>query len=373
MSKITCVKHGSTIAKENFYLCPDNSLYDGIGRIPICKNCLYDIVEDYFKKYKKPDLALYYTCRVMDVAFFGDAFESVFKPGMSMKAVLQGYMRYINSLGVENGQRLPFDHGEHIGFSQKVDKKDDKKEVKIQEPVLHMTDEDLDIKRQVIDLVGYDPFYGYSESDQKALYQDLIGYLDDEDIIEDNYLLSVVIDIVTTNLQVKKINFAIGQYMADPESLIDRQSEINSLVRSKKDLAYTVNNMAKENNITVKSRGGGAGKSSLTLMTERLREMGFEKAEEDYYNQLRAKGWQRVADISFAAMSEQIQFDENDVADIIEDQRQMVRQAEESLDHIKEVYRELQAYKDKLEKLLKEAGVEFEQEHHTIREEEKGV
>lgn len=354
---IQCVKHGATIKANNFYLCADKSIYSGIGRVPICKTCLYEAIEDYYNKEHNLKLALYNTCRLMDLAYDTNAYDGTYKLGMTPTEMLQAYLRFMNSIGVKNGQRLPFELGEHI--TNKVSSKGtsgEKGEKIITTPELEMTEEDLRIKSEVLSLMDYDPFLGYSESDQKKLYQDLIGYLEDEEIVEDNFLLSVIVNIVITNLQIRKVNFALSQYMQDYKAMLDNQSEIRSLTNTKEKLMKTINDTAKENNITVKSRGGNAGKNSLTAMTARLQDLGFERVYEDYYDQLTARSMERVANISMKAMSEQLKLDENDVAEIMEEQRLLIKDLREELDKITEERRKLTATNKSLELEIKRLG-----------------
>lgn len=76
-------------------------------------------------------------------------------------------------------------------------------------------------------------------------------------------------------------------------------------------------------------------------MMDYLRELGFEDAEVDYYDQKKAYGMQRAADISMKAMAEQIQFDENDVSEIIIEQRNLIRDMENRILNLEEENRKL--------------------------------
>ena len=51
----------------------------------------------------------------------------------------------------------------------------------------------------------------------------------------------------------------------------------------------------------------------------------------DYYDQMKSLGMQRAADISMKAMCEQMQFDENDINEIIMEQRNMIKDMEHKI------------------------------------------
>ena len=80
--------------------------------------------------------------------------------------------------------------------------------------------------------------------------------------------------------------------------------------------------MAKENGISVKSRGDQkAGKGTLTGLMRDMREKDLEEAEVNFYDQLRSENTRWAIDMSMRSMMENCAFDENDVNDIIEMQR----------------------------------------------------
>src|SRR5699024_10523866 len=100
-------------------------------------------------------------------------------------------------------------------------------------------------------LIGYDPFEGYSESDQKFLYSDLLNYFGDEDVVEDQFLVSQIIQIVNNNNQIRKLDYLLSNYMADNETLGEKASTIKSLNATKKDIVANTDKIAKENRISV--------------------------------------------------------------------------------------------------------------------------
>ena len=71
------------------------------------------------------------------------------------------------------------------------------------------------------------------------------------------------------------------------------------------------------------------------------RELGFEDAEQDYYDQKKANGMKLVADISNKSILEQLQFDENDINDMFFTQRQLIEQLNQKVLELEEENRQL--------------------------------
>lgn len=362
INKIICVNHGGNpIGLSNFYMATEVSVFKGIGYIPICKKCLFEMANNYYDKYKDMKLVIYYMCRKIDIAFNSNIYEGAFTEGVdNAQKVFQSYITQYNSLGRKNNIYFPFDEGEHIEVNQfktnseiQEESLDDEAIIKIESSRdnIKMTKEDLMIKKDIIEMLEYDPFEGYPEADQKFLYNDLYNYLGDEDVVEDAYLVSQIIQIVNNNNQIRKIDYLISTYTANTELLIKNDTKIKSLNSTKKDIAKTNNDIAKENEISVKSRkGSNIKKSSLTVMMDYLKNIGFEDAEVDYYDQKKAYGMQRAANISMKAMAEQIQFDENDINEIIIEQRKMIKDMENKILDLEEKNRQLNVDMEKYKK-----------------------
>lgn len=355
-SKILCVKHGAELGLSNFYVANSNTVFSGLGRIPFCKTCLYEMVKGYYESTNDMKLSIYYMCRKMDISFDSNIFEGATKNAESNAVeVFKSYMTQYNSLGKKNETQLSFDGGEHIGNHNKsqVESNNIGDDIKIDDSHddIKMTDEDRNVKNDVVKLLEYDPFEGYSEADQKFLYNDLVSYFADEEILEDQYLISQIVQIVNNNNQIRKIDFLISKYTADTDLLIKNEGKVKSLNVIKKDIVQNNDKIAKENSISVKNRkGSSTKKSSLTVMMDYLRSLNFEDAEIDYYDQKKAYGMKVSADISMRAMSEQIQFDENDTGQIIMEQRNMIKNMEEKILDLEETNRQLYVQIEKYKK-----------------------
>ncbi len=117
----------------------------------------------------------------------------------------------------------------------------------------------------------------------------------------------------------------------------------------KNKLVQSNDKIAKENEISVKNRSNkDAGKSTLTYLMRDLREKDFDKAEADYYDQLRGAGSQWATDMSIKAIKENGIFDENDKKEIYEMQLDMIASLNKEVDELKEKIRVLTLENDKL-------------------------
>jgi len=76
-------------------------------------------------------------------------------------------------------------------------------------------------------------------------------------------------------------------------------------------------------------------------MMKNLRELGFEDAEHDYYDHMKAKGMKVTADISNKSILEQLQFDENDYVSMLKEQKEIIQRLQEKIDDIEEENRQL--------------------------------
>jgi hypothetical protein len=258
----------------------------------------------------------------------------------------QSYMTQLNSFGGTNGYGNIFTDGEMIYLNNEnknsvINTESENINFENIETPVELTEQDIQVKNDVIRLIGYDPFAGYSKFDQKFLYNELISYLD-EDTLDDNFKLSQILQLINNNNQIRKLDLVINSISSNSSSLITKHGDIKSLTAIKNQIVASTDKIAKENSISVKNRGDKtAGKSTLTYMMKNYRELGFEEAEQDYYDQKKAYGMRLVADISNKSIIDQLQFDENDMNDIFFTQRQLLQELQIKVSDLEEENRQL--------------------------------
>jgi len=338
-------------ARSNFYksLSP---LYLGINidypnesRMVFCKECICNTYDTYYGILKDIKKSILITCMKFDIPFNEGDFDGAMKQCTNKPTAhpLKIYMTKLNSLGNFNNTLAGFDP--KFLFDKETGKdlitNALELEVKDLDYNIQLTEKDLQVKDDVIRLIGYDPFAGYSNFDQKFLYNELITYLD-EDLLDDAFKLSQILQLVNNNNQIRKIDLVIATLSNDTKTLISNQGEIKSLSSTKSQIVGSTDKIAKENSISVKNRGDKkAGKSTLTYMMKNYREIGFEDAEVDYYDQLKGIGMKHAADISNSSILEQLRFDENDLDNMIKEQRTLIQSLQSELDESLEENRKL--------------------------------
>lgn len=206
------------------------------------------------------------------------------------------------------------------------------------------TDQDLQNKKYAIEVVGYDPFEDYPEESRKFLFNQLSPYLEDDNNVDDTYKLSQILQIIKNNNQIDMCD----KKMALLDPLKDAES-VKTLNEIKNKLVQSNDKIAKENEISVKNRSNkDAGKSTLTYLMRDLRQKDFDKAEADYYDQLRGTGTRWAVDMSIKSIMQNGMFDENDKKEIYEMQLELIDKLNQELDEAKEKIRLLTMDNDNL-------------------------
>lgn len=203
-------------------------------------------------------------------------------------------------------------------------------------------------REYVIETIGYDPFADYPEEDRRFLFNQMLPYLEDDENVEDAYKLSQILQIVNNNKQIHVCDKKIANL--DP---LNNSNDIKTLNAIKSGLVTANDKIAKENEISVKNRSNkDAGKSTLTYLMRDLREKDFDKAEADYYDQLKGEGTQWAISVSQKAMLDHCLFDENDKKEIYETQLKLINDLYKELDEKKEEIRNLLIKVDDLSREL---------------------
>jgi hypothetical protein len=315
-----------------FFKVIQNSLYNGNdGFSNICTYCCDDFFARMREKYQDEKIALLVTCAEMGW-FFSE------KTYMQMKEKNSGDIRlgdYIKRLNLSQNKNLTFvDYVmSSINSEQFLRSKQEADEMMEE----NWTDEERKNVETVIEVIGYDPFAGYQSSDRRYLFGELVKYLDDEEVVDDNYKLSQIIQIVNNNNQIRQYDLLIAQLKPLTDS-----KDIQVLNEMKGKLVQSNDKIAKENEISVKNRSNkDIGKSTLTYLMRDLREKDFDRAEADYYDQLKSEGSRWAAEVSMNAIQKNTFFDENDMREIDGIKRQMVIDLQEKVDDLMEEKRQL--------------------------------
>ena len=235
-------------------------------------------------------------------------------------------------------------------------------EVQSVESTVHMTPEVLDEyktnKRDIIRLIGYDPFANYPvEQDLPVLYAQLISFIDEE-TKNDGMKMNAVIQIVQAFNQIQKLNDAINELSADTQKLNTNNGTIKQHADTISKLLSGANALAKDNGISVNfNNSKSKGQNTLTGKMKELDLIGFRDAKINMYDIDYCKGMQQVAEISSKAQVDQIGFDENVMNEIGNIRRELVDDLQKQRDKAVERARLLLVENKDLKEFLKEKGL----------------
>ena len=364
--------------KTDFYYS-SSPMYSLDERIPVCKECCktsvltedgridFDKFKDLLRNIDKP---LYF-----DLLFSSE--ESVKKENSYLsdeEVSLHGYeilQKYFTMVVMRQDKSRSYSDAEKEGFIHQNSNRTKKEKDEILNRYSHLinqysqnkvsshkaqaviqqtekqiiwSEQDKQNKQYAIEVVGYDPFEEYPEEGRKFLFNQLSPYLEDDSNADDAYKLSQILQIIKNNYQIDICDKKMSQL--DP---LKNAESIKTLSDIKNKLVQSNDKIAKENEISVKNRSNkDAGKSTLTYLMRDLREKDFDKAEADYYDQLRGVGSQWATNMSIKAIKENGIFDENDKKEIYEMQLDMITALNKEVDELKERIRILTLENDRL-------------------------
>jgi len=325
--KCSCCGKLITDPQGKFFKVVQNSLYDGNDNYSnICTTCCKNFFERMKEKYQDEKVALLITCCEMGWFFSEKTYlETKEKDGDEIS--LGNYTRRLNLSQNKNKTFVDYIMSSITNEQYLRSKKETEEMFEA-----NWTQEEQNNMHTVIEVIGYDPFAGYQSVDRRYLFSELVKYLDDEEVMEDNYKLSQIIQIVNNNNQIRQYDLLIAQLKPLSDS-----KDIQALNELKSKLVMSNDKIAKENEISVKNRSNkDAGKSTLTYLMRDLREKDFDKAEADYYDQLKSAGTRWAAEISMSAIQKNTFFDENDMREIDSIKREMVGKLQSQVDDLTE-------------------------------------
>lgn len=358
----------------DFYIS-ESPMYSLDNRVPVCKNCCktsalnndgtvnFEKLKELLRNIDKP---LYY-----DLLYSSE--ESVRKENSYLDDEDVPYhgmeilQKYFTLIAMRQDKSKSYSNSEKEGFIHQNSNrtKKEKEEIlnkysdlinqcknhnsieetkkSIRERII-WTEKDIQNKNYAIEVVGYDPFDEYPEEGRKFLFNQLSPYLEDDSNVDDAYKISQILQIIKNNYQIDTCDKKMAQL--DP---IKDSDSIKTLCGIKNQLVQSNDKIAKENEISVKNRSDkAAGKSTLTYLMRNLREKDFDKAEADYYDQLRSTGTRWAADMSITSIKQNGIFDENDKKEIFEMQIDLIDSLNQQVDALKEKVRLLLLENDRL-------------------------
>lgn len=323
-----CSSCGTEINAENgFYMSKYSPLYrENEHRVTFCKTCTNELFAQNVQAHGDEKVALLIMCHYFDIPYVEALYEAIKTKKDNFNMGL--YLRSISNNAQYEGWTF-------VNTLLAQERTMTQKELE-QQKETKWTFEDMDNKRKVVEVVGYDPFEGFPEKARRFCFNDLLRYLgEDDDIGNDNYKLSAIVQIVKNNEQINNYDLRIA--MMDPVRDADTIKILNQL---KTTLVAANDKIAKENEISVKNRSNKeVGKNTLGGLMKRMRTLGFDDIESNYYNQLQGAGTRWAAEMSQKTIIENGLFDEADRQEIFAKQRRMITDLTNENDKLKEELR----------------------------------
>ena len=357
--KFLCYCCGSQKKRSEFYKSSDP--FNSVGVTPYCKECLERIARNYNSNSKQfgdvTKQSLMLACERADVPYLENLWESsyneVHDPSLKQPKT-NVWAAYIKNVKMPqyNGMRWRdgdlFKEGESKNAEENFER--------------NLTPEVLDEyktnKKDIIRLIGYDPFANYPvEQDLPVLYAQLISFIDEE-TKNDGMKMNAVIQIVQAFNQIQKLNDAINELSADTQKLNANNGTIKQHADTISKLLSGANALAKDNGISLNyNNNKSKGQNTLTGKMKELDLIGFKDAKINMYDIDYCKGMQQVAEISAKAQIDQIGFDENVMSEINNIRRELVDDLQKQRDKAVERARVLLVENKDLKEFLREKGL----------------
>ncbi|MGN5457161.1 MAG: hypothetical protein ACI4XN_14310 [Candidatus Kurthia intestinigallinarum] len=193
-------------------------------------------------------------------------------------------------------------------------------------------------RRDVIRLLGYDPFEGEKLEDQPLLYSQMLGYLDNGgDSNDDMMRTSSAITIVRGFSQQSKIDDKIAKAMANSNV---NASELKTLLDAKKNLSSTISQLAEQSCLSLKhNKNASKGENTWTGKIKKLKDIDLRDAEVNGFDIGTCRGMQQVLEISDASILKQLALDESEWSDMVAEQRKTIIDLQIQRDTYREVNR----------------------------------
>lgn len=339
--KYLCYGCGKKQKRSEFYTSTDP--FNTVGIIPYCKDCLAKIARNYNNHYKEfgdvTKASLMEACERADVPYIETLWESscneVNDPTLK-KPKTNVWSAYIKNVKMNQYNEMRWRDGDLF-------KKNDSN-------VTVLVSEDRDVnpevleeleknRRDVVKLIGYDPFEKEAEEDKPLLYAQLIGYIDGDGNNDDMTRILDSIEIVRGYLQLQKLNDMSAKAFANLAQT-GQSGEIKNYMDTKKKVADVISQLAEQSCISQKhNKNSKKGENTWTGKIKMLKDLNLREAENNGFDIGTCRGMQQVLEISDASIMKQLALDESEWSDMVAEQRARIVKLQSERDVYKEVNR----------------------------------
>lgn len=328
--KYVCSCCGKALPQDKYFLAYNEGI---LGRIEpngkmhthICMDCCKNLYEYLFyeKADKDGEKAMKWLCSYLNI-YYDDV--SYFKAKKTMEDkdrkthIVEEYMSVISRSATLKGKVFlespDVDVNQNKGDS-KADKIINSNTGNVPEDLEEeWSKADLEAKRQVIKMVGYDPFYFEIEKDRKILYKDLLGMME-QGMELDGLKVQAAIQIVLSFKNIRELNEKYRK-KSDEDAPV---SELKALSELKKKELETITSFSRDNGFGERYAISKAkGENTFSGIMAKMNEMKYENAILNMYDIETSKSINQAADASFAAIFNQLSMSEAEVYKTCQDQ-----------------------------------------------------
>ena len=335
-----CYYCGTKKLKSKFYVSTDT--FNTVGIIPYCKECIEKIARNYNEKYKGfGDVTKESLCAALeriDAPYLEKLWESSYNEVHDTtlkKNKTNIWSAYIKNVSMPQYNGMRWRDGDL--FKNKPD------QTHSETTTVPQTQEVLDEceknRKDVIRLIGYDPFDKEAEEDKPLLYAQLIGYIDAEGNNDDMTRILDSIEIVRGYLQLQKVNDMSSRAFANLGAT-GQSGEIKNYMDTKKKIADVISQLAEQSCISLKhNKNAKKGENTWTGKIKKIKELNLREGEVNGFDIGTCRGMQQVLELSDASIMRQLRLDESEWSDMVAEQRDKIVKLQSERDTYKEINR----------------------------------
>jgi hypothetical protein len=337
-----CPHCGKTKKVSEFYVSTDPAVTIGIA-FP-CKDCAENIARRYDPKTGEysdmTEASLKSALMYLDKPFIRKLWETAYNEvhnealKQPKKNMWTSYIKNVTSLSQYRGLRWRDGDFEETKVVEEIHS--ETVTLPQNQEVLEECEKN---RKDVIRLIGYDPFDKEAEEDKPLLYAQLIGYIDGDGNNDDMTRILDCIEIVRGYLQMQKINDMSAKAFANLAKT-GQSGEIKNYMDTKKKLADVISQLAEQSCISQKhNKNTKKGENTWTGKIKMLKDLNLREAENNGFDIGTCRGMQQVLEISDASIMKQLALDESEWSDIVAEQRQKIVELQSQRDIYKEINR----------------------------------
>lgn len=336
-----CPHCGELKKKTAFYVSSDPAVSIGVA-FP-CKDCAEKIARRYDPKtgsYSDViESSLKNALMYLDKPFLKTLWDSAYNEvhDTSLKQPKHNmWTAYIKSVQMVNYKTMRWRDGDFDDAPVEIQHVVSSSERDINPEVLSELEKN---RRDVIRLIGYDPFEKEAVEDQPLLYAQLIGFIDSDGNNDDMVRILDSIEMIRGYLQMQKINDMSAQAFANLAKS-GQSGEIKNYMDTKKKLADVISQLAEQSCISQKhNKNSKKGENTWTGKIKMLKDLNLREAENNGFDIGTCRGMQQVLEISDASIMKQLALDESEWSDMVAEQREKIVELQSQIDIYKEINR----------------------------------